>query len=100
MQCMRPELRERRCLEEAIEGTHSIPYDDYKKCFFGEAKTVVANTWDDTVSTSDGKAVITHVLVRRFIRDPAPWCYPFGDPACVRSRTPSPSPSPAGRWLG
>jgi hypothetical protein len=57
-------------LKKHIEGVHSVSYDHYKKCFFGEAKTVVANAWDDTVSTSNGKTVVTHVLVRRFIGNP------------------------------
>ena len=59
-------------LKKHIEGAHQVSYDDYKKCFYGEAKTILANAWDDTVSTSNNKTVITHVLVRRFIGDPGP----------------------------
>jgi hypothetical protein len=59
-------------LRTHVEGAHSVPYDAYKKCFYGGAKTFIANAWDDSVSTSDGKPVVTHVLVRRFIIDPGP----------------------------
>jgi hypothetical protein len=59
-------------LSKHVEAVHQIKYKDYKMCFYGKPKTIIANGWDDTVSTSDGKTVITHVLVRRFIRDPGP----------------------------
>lgn len=59
-------------LKKHVEGTHDVDYDAYKKCFYGEAKTVIADAWDDTVTTSSKKTVITHALVRRFIRDPGP----------------------------
>ncbi len=68
-------------LKKHIEDAHSVSYDDYKICFYGEVKTVIANAWDDTVSTSNGKTVITHVLVRRFIGDP-------GQRGATRSATP------------
>ncbi len=57
-------------LKKHIEGAHNVTYDNYNKCFYGEAKTILANAWDDSVKTADGKVVVTHVLVRRFIGDP------------------------------
>jgi hypothetical protein len=57
-------------LRKHVEGAHDVDYDAYKKCFYGVAKTILANAWDDTVSTANGRTVITHVLVRRFIGDP------------------------------
>ena len=59
-------------LKKHIEGAHGVTYESYKKCFYGEVKTVIADAWDDTVSTTKGKTVITHALVRRFIGDPGP----------------------------
>lgn len=57
-------------LKKHVEGAHDIDYNDYKKCFYGDAKTVIADSWDDSVSTSHDNPVITHVLVRRFVGDP------------------------------
>jgi len=56
-------------LKNHIEGAHNVAYTEYKKCFYpkGFMKHILANAWDDSVSTSTGKPVITHVLVRRFI---------------------------------
>ena len=69
-------------LKRHIEGAHSVGYDQYTKCFYGsEVKTIIANAWDDTVSTSGGQTVITHVLVRRFIGNP-------GRRGATRSATP------------
>ena len=59
-------------LKKHVEGAHSVSYDDYKTCFYGTPKTIIADGWDDTVSTSSGQTVVTHVLVRRFIQDPGP----------------------------
>ncbi len=59
-------------LKMHIEGAHGISYEDYKKCFYDEVKTIIADAWDDTVSTSGGKTVIMHVLVRRFLGSPGP----------------------------
>ena len=59
-------------LKKHVEGAHGIAYEDYKKCFYGEVKTILADGWDDSVKTSSGKTVITHVLVRRFVGDPGP----------------------------
>lgn len=59
-------------LKKHVEGAHGVPYEAYKTCFYGSVKTILANAWDDTVSTPEGKTVITHVLVRRFIGDPGP----------------------------
>lgn len=56
-------------LKTHIQGAHQVDYDAYKKCFYGDAKTYIANEWNDSVSTSDDKPVIIHVLVRRFIGD-------------------------------
>lgn len=57
-------------LSTHVKGAHGVDYDAYKKCFYGEARTVLADTWDDSVKTSKGDTVITHVLVRRFVGDP------------------------------
>lgn len=57
-------------LKKHVEGeAHNVNYDSYKKCFYGEAKTILADSWDDNVFTSKGDTVITHILVRRFIGD-------------------------------
>jgi hypothetical protein len=57
-------------LKKHIEGAHSVDYESYKRCFYGKVKTVIADAWDDNVSTHGGDTVVTHVLVRRFIGDP------------------------------
>ena len=67
-------------LKTHIEGAHGVDYESYKKCFYGEMKTKIADTWDDSVRTSDGQTVITHVLVRRFIGDPGPRGVPYKKP--------------------
>ena len=60
-------------LKKHVEGAHGVDYDVYKNCFYGkEVKTIIADGWDDSVSTSAGKTVVTHVLVRRFVGDPGP----------------------------
>jgi len=60
-------------LKKHVEGAHEIDYDDYKTCFYGnDVKTIIADSWDDSVSTKSGKTVITHVLVRRFVGNPGP----------------------------
>ncbi|MBI5804528.1 hypothetical protein HZA73_00625 [candidate division TA06 bacterium] len=59
-------------LKTHIEGAHNVAYGDYNKCFYSKAKNILANSWDDTVLTSSGDTVITHVLVRRFVGDPGP----------------------------
>jgi hypothetical protein len=63
-------------LKVHIEHTHSISYDSYEACFYGSTTNVVANAWDDSVSTSNGKKVIMHVLVRRFVGHPGPRSVP------------------------
>jgi hypothetical protein len=57
-------------LSRHVKGAHDIEYDHYKKCFYSEVKTVIADGWDDSVKTNGGQTVITHVLVRRFVGDP------------------------------
>jgi len=57
-------------LRTHIEGAHKVSYDAYKTCFYGDVKTQIADTWDDSVKTHGGQTVITHVLVRRFIGNP------------------------------
>lgn len=57
-------------LRRHVEGAHQVEYDAYKRCFYGEAKTLIADGWDDSVSTTGGTTVVTHVLVRRFLGDP------------------------------
>ena len=60
-------------LKKHIEDVHKVSYIDYKYCFYGDkVKTIITDSWDDSVRTSNGKTVITHVLVRRFIGDPGP----------------------------
>ena len=59
-------------LKKHVEQGHKLPYEDYKLCFYGKVKTLIADGWDDSVSTSDRKTVVTHVLVRRFVGDPGP----------------------------
>lgn len=59
-------------LKRHVEGAHEVDYVQYKKCFYDEAKNILADTWDDNVSTSNGDTVIVHVLVRRFVGDPGP----------------------------
>lgn len=57
-------------LKKHVEGTHKVNYDHYKTCFESKVATLIADTWDDSVKTSNGHTVITHVLVRRFVGDP------------------------------
>jgi hypothetical protein len=60
-------------LKRHVEGAHSVPYEHYRTCFYdGAVRTVIADAWDDSVSTSAGKTVVTHVMVRRFVGDPGP----------------------------
>ncbi len=59
-------------LAKHVQAAHKVKYSTYKRCFYDSAKTVIANAWDDSVSTKSGDTVITHVLVRRFIGDPGP----------------------------
>ena len=59
-------------LKMHIEGAHEVKYEDYKKCFYGKVKNVIADVWDDSVKTSGKETVMMHVLVRRFIGDPGP----------------------------
>jgi len=58
-------------LKTHIEGAHApVTYDAYKICFYGKVQTILADSWDDSVSTSSGKVVVTHVLARRFFQAP------------------------------
>lgn len=59
-------------LRKHIQGAHQVDYAAYKECFYGEVKTLIADTWDDSVQTSGGNTVISHVLVRRFVGHPGP----------------------------
>ena len=59
-------------LKKHVEAAHGVDYDAYKKCFYGSAKTILADAWDDSVSTKSGDTVVVHVLARRFIQDPGP----------------------------
>mgnify|MGYP001565678027 CR=1 FL=1 len=54
-------------LKKHIQGAHKVDYDDYKVCFYKNVRTVIADSWDDSIKTSGGKNVIVHVMVRRFI---------------------------------
>ena len=53
-----------------VKGAHGVEYAAYKACFYPGDSTIIADSWDDTVATEDGNTVVTHVLVRRFVRDP------------------------------
>ena len=57
-------------LKKHLKGAHEVDYEQYKACFYGKKKTLIADTWDDSVKTTNGETVITHVLVRRFVGDP------------------------------
>lgn len=60
-------------LRKHVEGAHApVTYEAYKICFYGKQKTILADAWDDSVSTSKGNTVVTHILVRRFIQEPGP----------------------------
>lgn len=62
-------------LKKHVEGSvkgHGVSYDIYKKCFYNEAKTIIADEWNGSVKTSKRRDVITHVLVRRFIGNVGP----------------------------
>jgi hypothetical protein len=60
-------------LKKHVEAKHApVTYDAYKTCFYGSAKNVLADAWDDSVSTNSGNTVVTHVFVRRFVQEPGP----------------------------
>lgn len=59
-------------LKKHVEGAHGVTYDAYVKCFYERVATIIADSWDDSASTSNGKTVVTHVLVRQFVGDPGP----------------------------
>lgn len=54
-------------LKKHIQGEHKVDYINYKMCFYKNAKTIIADSWDDSVKTHGGKDVIVHVMVRRFV---------------------------------
>jgi len=37
-------------LKRHVEVAHEVGYDDYKRCFYGKVKTLIADGWDDSVS--------------------------------------------------
>lgn len=57
-------------LSTHLKGAHNVDYDIYSKCFYSKCKTLIADSWDASVRTSNGQTVITHVLVRRFVGNP------------------------------
>ena len=57
-------------LKKHVEGAHSVDYERYKACFYGEVRNTLADSWDDSVKTKNGETVIIHVLVRRFVGNP------------------------------
>jgi hypothetical protein len=58
-------------LKRHIEGRHEpVTYEAYKICFY-DADRVLADAWDDSVSTSKGNTVIVHVFARRFVQHAA-----------------------------
>ena len=58
-------------LRKHVESAHDVTYAAYKTCFYS-MQTKIADAWDDSVSTKDGRTVMIHVLVRRFVGDPGP----------------------------
>jgi hypothetical protein len=59
-------------LKKHIEAKHiGVSNDAYKTCFYRSAKTVLADAWDDSVSTKNGKTVVVHILARRFFQSSA-----------------------------
>lgn len=55
-------------LKKHVEGRHApVTYDTYKTCFYS-TDGVLADAWDDSVSTVKGRTVIIHVLARRFLQ--------------------------------
>lgn len=60
-------------LKKHIETIHPpVTYDAYQICFYGKVKNVLADAWDDSVSTKNGDTVVTHIIARRFIQEPGP----------------------------
>ncbi len=59
-------------LKKHVEGTHEVPYDRYKRCFYGDEQIIIADSWDDSILTSSGDTVVIQVLVRRFMGNPGP----------------------------
>jgi hypothetical protein len=59
-------------LKKHVEGAHQVGYEHYKRCFYGDVKTIIADGWDDTDSTPGGDTVIIHILVRRFVGNTGP----------------------------
>ena len=58
-------------LKTHIEGAHfPVTYEAYKACFYGQTQNILADAWDDSVSTTSGKHVVIHILARRFILEP------------------------------
>ena len=73
-------------LTKHVESAHPpVTYEAYKICFYGEPKTILADAWDDSVTTKNGATVVTHVLARRFIQEPGP----RGVPRAARIQKPS-----------
>ena len=42
-------------LKKHVEGAHEVDYKQYKACFYGKMKTLLADTWDDSVKPRMGK---------------------------------------------
>lgn len=57
-------------LSTHVKGAHGIDYGDYLTCFYPDGATIVADSWDASVTAEDGSISVTHVLVRRLIGDP------------------------------
>ena len=56
-------------LSRHVQGTHEVDYATYKKCFHPKGAEIIADSWDSVVD-ENGKAVVTHVLVQKFVGDP------------------------------
>lgn len=49
---------------------HQVDYETYQRCFYPARVNILADTWDDSVSTKSGDTAMCHVLVRRIVGDP------------------------------
>jgi hypothetical protein len=58
-------------LKKHVEEKHGVVYSMYKTCFYGEeVRNLITDSWDDSVLTIDGETAVTHVIVRRFVKNP------------------------------
>ncbi len=54
-------------LKKHVETSHGVPLAHYLICFYGSAKTLIADWWEDSPrAPTDKDRLVTHVFVRRF----------------------------------